>query len=131
MIPPCETFLSPQSSARLFAQKAEPGSAPRPQFIVTAATNQVPDQKNPSLGPDGGEPHVPSICLSSSLFSLGGKLHSHTIKLERSQARQTEAASATVRDQVAEMPLKESCSTPFLLIVKRVAPFSSLYLNKG
>lgn len=38
--------LPPQSSARLFAQKAEPGSAPLPQFIVTATTNQALDQKS-------------------------------------------------------------------------------------
>lgn len=83
--------LPPQSSARMFAQKAET------RFCAAAAVysysgdqsgSRPPPKKTPSLGPDGGEPHVPSICLSSSLFSLGGKLHSHTIKLERSQARQ-------------------------------------------
>lgn len=37
--------LPPQSSARLFAQKAEAGSTSPPQFIVTAATIKLPTRK--------------------------------------------------------------------------------------
>lgn len=79
--------LPPQSSARLFAQKAEAGSAPPPQFIVTAATIELPTRK-PEPGAGRGRA-TRSFHLSFQQFVwFGGKLHLHAIKLERSQARQ-------------------------------------------
>lgn len=105
--------LPPQSSARLFAQKAEAGSASPPQFIVTAATIELPTGK-PEPGAGRGRA-TRSFHLSFQQFVwFGGKLHLHTIKSERSQARQTRAASCAARDKVAEKLLNESCTTPFL-----------------
>lgn len=58
----------PQSSARLFAQKAEAGSASPPQFIVTAATIELPTRKPEPWGQTGAShtflPFVfPTVCL--------------------------------------------------------------------